>query len=152
MCWILATCCTFPFFSSRFLLRHAWMLKMLPHSSTDIQYLASTMMEGEAKLLTYPPESHGEILNLKQWMHLPAHRRIREFAMYPNFVIPTRQPINCILQVKILSWLKAHSFPWKKGLYYLHDPQLLTQKYITLLVSSRKCSANSHILQQSSNF
>lgn len=107
MCWILATCCTFPFFSSRFLLGHARMLKTPPHSSTAIQYLASTMMEGEAKLLTYPPESHGEILNLKQWMHLPAHRRIREFAMHLNFVIPTRQPINCILQVKILSWLKG---------------------------------------------
>jgi hypothetical protein len=50
------------------------MLKTLPHSSTDIQYLASTMMEREAKLLTYPPESHGEIFNLNQWMHLPAHR------------------------------------------------------------------------------
>jgi hypothetical protein len=58
------------------------------------------MMEGESKLLTYPPESHREILNLKQWMHLPAHRGIREFAMHPNFIIPTRQPINCILQVK----------------------------------------------------
>jgi hypothetical protein len=49
-------------------------LKTLPHSSTNIQYLASTMMEGEAELLTYPSESHGKILNLKQWMHLPAHR------------------------------------------------------------------------------
>ncbi len=122
MCRILATCCTFPLFSSRFLLGHTRTLKTLPHSSTNIQYLASTMMEGEAKLLTYPPESHGEILNLKQWMHLPAHREDQKFAMHPNFVIPTRQPINCILQVKILSWLKAHSFPWEKGLLIAQSP------------------------------
>ncbi len=99
---------------------------------------------------------------LKVWLYLSLYSwRLRELvAMHPDFVILTRQPKNQPVTtyyiyksssfVEIQSELRPHRLPCKQGPRFAWS-HVINSQYMTLLMSSRKCSQNPRILQQSSN-
>jgi hypothetical protein len=115
----------------------SWMLQTQLHISThDIQYLASTMIKGEAKLLSCPPNSHGEICcllrqhrdvirksnGLKQWIYLPAHKEDERISCYASRLCDSDKATNQLhtIVTNLPLWvkksaLKAHKTPLQRS-------------------------------------